>query len=59
MEAREMAKIKFWSVGVEGHGGYLERNFDNVVEMLREMQSGDDPYMVRLPSGSSREGSGK
>jgi len=41
-----MAKIKVWSVGIEGHGGYLERELDNVVEMLKEMQPGDNPFII-------------
>ena len=41
-----MAKIKVWSVEIEGLGGYLEKDADNIVEMLKKMSSGDDPYII-------------
>ena len=41
-----MAKIKVWSVTIKGYGGYLERNLNNIPDLLREMLPGDEPFII-------------
>ena len=50
-----MSKIKVWSVKIEGFGSCLDRDVDSVAEMLKEMQPGDDPYIIECKEMEEEE----
>ena len=42
-----VTKIKVWSVRIDGSGGYLEKDVGIIAGLIKEMEPGDAPYVIR------------